>query len=242
MPYYFRNQVTPYVILFIERDGSTYLTSLLTSHPDIEAIYERFAVLKQKNASGPEQLAWAKDFFTPPLLGKKKALGFKTKLVDILDVDGFTNLLKQKNIKIIQMRRRNRVKAVVSRINARRLYEASGNWNLYKDADRMPAMEIDPDQFAEYLAEREAADDELQAYVDQLNLPTLKIVYEELLVDKQGVLDKIFAFLNIPSKPVQEKTLKNTSDDLRDAVLNFDQLRSQYAGTIYESMFDEVLV
>jgi LPS sulfotransferase NodH len=140
------------------------------------------------------------------------------------------------------MRRRNRVKAVVSRINARRLYEASGNWNLYKDADRMPPMEIDPDQFAEYLAEREAADDELQAYVDQLNLPTLKIVYEELLVDKQGVLDKIFAFLNIPSKPVQEKTLKNTSDDLRDAVLNFDQLRSQYAGTIYESMFDEVLV
>jgi hypothetical protein len=31
--FYLRNQVTPYVILFIERDGSTYLSSLLISHP-----------------------------------------------------------------------------------------------------------------------------------------------------------------------------------------------------------------
>ena len=35
---------------------------------------------------------------------------------------------------------------------------------------------------------------------------------------------------------------KNTNDDLREAVSNFDELRSHYIGTPYEQMFDEVLV
>ena len=198
MPMYFRSQVTPYVILFIERDGSTYLTSLLNSHPDIEAIYERLAVLKQKGAGSNEQLAWARDFYTPPLFAKTKARGFKTKLVDVLDLDGFTSILHEKQVRVIQMRRRNRVKAVISRINARRLYEATGNWNLYDKKDQMPPMRVDPEQFAEYLLERETSDNELQAYVDRLKLPVIKIVYEDLLTDKVNTLEKVFTFLNIP--------------------------------------------
>jgi len=242
MPYYFRHQVTPYIILFIERDGSTYLTSLLNSHPDIEAIYERFSVLKQKGADSAEQLEWARAFYSPSLISKTKARGFKTKLVDVLDLDSFTALLHEKQVRVIQMRRRNRVKAVVSRINARRLYEATGNWNLYDKNDRMPPMLVDLAQFADYLHEREAADDELQGYVDQLQLPVLKIVYEDLLTDKTSTLEKIFSFLKIPNKAVQEKTIKNTSDDLREVVLNFDELRAHYAGTPYLDQFDEVLV
>jgi hypothetical protein len=30
-------------------------------------------------------------------------------------------------------------------------------------------------------------------------------------------------------------------NDLREAIVNFDELRARYAGTRYESMFDEVL-
>jgi LPS sulfotransferase NodH len=242
MSYYLRNHVTPYVILFIERDGSTYLTSLLISHPDIQAIYEHFAVLRQKGATGANQLAWAEELYSPPLIGKSKAVGFKTKLVDVLDIEGFSELLRRRQVKIIQMRRRNRIKAVVSRINARRLYDATGNWNLYDKSDRMPPIEIELPLFETYLEEREAADDALQAYVEQLQLPTLKIVYEELLVDKDNILSSVFDFLNVTPKPVQEKTLKHTSDNLREVVLNFDQLRSRYQGTPYENMFDEVLV
>ena len=92
------------------------------------------------------------------------------------------------------------------------------------------------------MAEREVADNELQDYVDQLGLPTINIVYEELLMDKEQTLKKVFDFLNVPQRSVHEKTLKNTSDDLRDVVLNFDELRSLYIGSDYESMFEEVLV
>lgn len=240
--FYLRNQVTPYVILFIERDGSTYLSSLLMSHPQIEAVYERFAVLKQKGSGAGEQLEWARNFFTPPLLGRKAAIGFKTKLVDVIDKDQFASLLKAKGCHIIQMQRRNRIKAVVSRINARRLHERSGNWNLYKEEDRMPPANFDPDEFAQFLKEREDADQELDQYVNKLNLPTLLITYEELMAGKDIVLSKVFNFLNIPHLHLEGKTLKHTSDNLRDVILNFDELRSRYSGTPYELMFDEVLV
>lgn len=240
--YYLRPQVTSYVILFIERDGSTYLTSMLMEHPEIQAEYEKFAVLRQQGATGKEQLSWLEGFLTPPWIGKKAALGFKTKLVDVLDMDGFTRLLQSKGCHIIQMRRRNMVKAVVSRINARRLYEASGNWNLYKEADRMPPLEIDPQQFERFLDERKQADQTLDAYVSSLNLPRIKVEYEDLLVNRDRVMRELFTFIKVRPQQLQGKTLKNTQDDLKEVVLNFDDLRSRYRGTAYASMFDEVLV
>ena len=242
MPVFFRSQITPYIILFIERDGSTYLTSLLMSHPHIHAIYERFAVLRKKGASAQEQLDWASNFYNIPLLSRKAALGFKTKLVDVLNLEGFTDLLTRKNIRVIQMQRRNRVKAVISRINAARLHEISGKWNLYNETNRLPPIEVDLDQFDLYLKEREVADNQLNGYVDQLNLPKHKIIYEDLLVDKDNTLREIMDFLNVKHVPLQAKTLKNTKDNLSEAVLNLDELRQRYSGSVYANMFDEVLV
>jgi hypothetical protein len=150
-------QVSPFVVLFIERDGSTYLTSLLTSHPDVRVVYERFAVLRQNGADGAGQLAWAADFLSPPWIGRAAAIGFKTKLVDVLDPAGFARLMQSRRCQVLMMRRRNHVKAVVSRINARRLHESTGNWNLYDSADRMPPMVVDPAEFEAFLQERQAA-------------------------------------------------------------------------------------
>ena len=239
---YFRPQVTAYVILFIERDGSTYLTSMLMEHPEIQAEYEKFAVLRQQGANGKEQLVWLEGFLTPPWIGNKAALGFKTKLVDVLDMEGFTRLLQKRHCHIIQMRRRNVVKAVVSRINARRLYEASGHWNLYKESDRLPPLDIDPLQFDQYLEERRQADQALDDYAAGLGLPKIKVEYEDLLVNRDRAMNELFSFIKVRPQQLQGKTLKNTQDDLREVVLNFDALRARYAGTAYEPMFDEVLV
>lgn len=238
---YFRSRVTPYVILFIERDGSTYLSSMLKSHPEIHALYERFAEMRQRGADAQDQIRWAEEFFTPPLFGRYAAVGFKTKLVDVLDHEAFSALLKNKGCRIIQMVRRNRVKAVISRINARRLWEKSGYWNLYNEADRPSPLEVDLDQFAQYLQERIEADQKLDDFVSRLELPTFKIIYEDLLVDRDAVITKVFDFLRVKHFPVEGKSIKATSDDLRQAVKNFDELRACYTGTIYAPMFDEVL-
>ncbi len=241
-PFFLRQEVTPFVILFIERDGSTYMTSMLASHPAIEMVYERFAVMLQRGDGAAEQMAWAREYFTPPLIGRRAAMGFKTKLVDVLDLNGFATLTREKRCHIIRMQRRNMVKAVVSRINARRLYEATGKWNLYDKSDRVPPAAIEPAELHQYLEEREQAEQALNDYVRGLQLPTLPIAYEELLVDRDAVLASVFSFLGVEPHPVTAKTMKHTRDDLREVVTNFDELRASVAGTPYQAMFDEVLV
>jgi LPS sulfotransferase NodH len=241
LQYHLRSRVTPFVVLFIERDGSTYLTSLLASHPEVRVVYERFAVLRQQGASPQAQLAWADAFFSPPLIGRAAAIGFKTKLVDVLDPNGFARLLRARACRILLMRRQNHVKAVVSRINARRLHDVTGNWNLYDSSDRMPPMVVDPGEFDRFLKERAAAERELEDYVARLGLPTLRLDYEEMLVDRETALARVFGFLQVRPVALEGRTLKHTPDDLRRVVLNFDDLVHRYTGTAYEPMFREVI-
>jgi hypothetical protein len=241
-PIFFRPQVNRYVTLFVERSGSTYLATALASHPEIKALREELADLRQKGAQANEQLSWVNEFFNTPFMGPYKAYGFKTKIVDILDPDGFANLLKAKGCRIIQLLRRNTVKAAISTINARRMYQASGNWNLLSEADRQPAFEVDVDEFDVLIRQRQGWDRELQDYVNKLDLPTLQLYYEDLLKDESSFLGSVFEFLEVAPRPVKGKTLKNTEDDLRKAIINLDELRSRYEGTPFTAMFDEVLV
>jgi LPS sulfotransferase NodH len=161
--------------------------------------------------------------------------------VDILDPDGFSALVRQRGCKVIQLQRRNAVKAVVSTLNARRQWEASGNWNLLSESTRLPAFAVDVDEFDRLLEERERLDSDLERYVEQLQRPTLRLFYEDLLQDDEGFVRQTLTFLGCKTSPQPGATLKNTKDDLREAIVNFDELRARYAGTRYESMFDEVL-
>ena len=238
---FFSFKMTPYVILFIERDGSTYLSSLLVSHTHIDAVYERFAVMENKGATAMEQIEWSKQYWNKSLINKAAARGFKTKLINVLDQKLFRNLLIEKNVHIIQMQRQNTVKAVVSKINAKRLHDQSGYWNLYKETDRMPPMEIKVDDFQSLLTERENLEAELNQFTAELRLNKMVINYEDLLSDREAVLKSLFKFLNVEYKFVESKTLKHTSDDLRDVVLNFDELKNHYKNTVYETMFEEVI-
>jgi LPS sulfotransferase NodH len=209
------------------------------THPHIHAVYERFAVMLEKGASAQEQTAWAEKFLSPPLISRWAAVGFKTKLVDILDKDRFATILKGHDTRIIHMYRRNHVKAIISKINARRLYKASGYWNLYSEKDRMPPMEVDIQEVDKLLVERQDAEHDLDEYISQLSLPTIKIVYEDLLVERDKTIGKVLDFLGVRTHPLSETTMKHTSDDLRDIVENFDALDRHFSGTAYQSMLKE---
>jgi hypothetical protein len=237
----FRFQVTPFVILFVERAGSTYLVTALKSHPDVLALTEKLDALRQEGRDAAEQLAWAQGFLTPPLIGRYRAVGFKTKLVDVLDPNGFARLLRSLKCKVIRLQRHNSIKAVVSTLNARRQWEVSGNWNLLDESTRLPAFAVDLDEFEALLRERERLDRELEDYAQYLRLPTLSLLYEGLLRDQHDFIRQVFDFLEVQHRPVVGMTLKNTKDNLREAILNFDELRAKYRGSRYEPMFDEVL-
>jgi LPS sulfotransferase NodH len=237
----FRPQVTPFVIMFVERAGSTFLVTALKSHPDVMATTEKFDALRKEGKGAPEQLEWAREYLTPPLVGKHRAIGFKTKLVDVLDREGFASLMRERKCRIVRLQRRNAVKAAISTINAKRQYDKSGYWNLLQESTRLPAFEVDPEWFDSLLREREELDRDLEQYVATLQLPTLTMVYEDLLQDRDAFVNRVLEFIDVEVMPLPAATLKNTKDDLREAILNFGELKAKYAGTKYEPMFDEVL-
>lgn len=236
---FLRLQVQNYVLFLVGRVGSTYLTSVLSSHPHILALGEELAELEKDGVEA--QAARANELLSPPLIGRKRVRGFNVKLVHLADPSRFAGLLKEKNCKVVHMLRRNRVKSVISRMNGERLYRRTGMWGLFKESDRLPPLTVDLKQFDEYLKHRERVDAELDTYVRGLALPTLTIPYEDMLRAEHTVFKRIFSFFGVDDIPVQGETLKITGDDLREALANFDELRSRYIRTQYEPMFDEVI-
>jgi hypothetical protein len=210
----------------------------LTSHPEINMAGEKF---HDRMKEPSIQLQAMREFLTPPLLDSYRAIGFKIKLQDVGDPKGFAELLKERRVYIIHLGRRNLVKQAVSWIKAWHLYDATGDWNLYREQDRLVALTIDPAEFKTRLQQVEKRYRMLREYVMLLELPTLSLYYEDLLADKRNTIDLALSFLGVQIKPVEGKAIKNTSDDLRQAIGNFDELRSLYIGTAYEAMFDEII-
>lgn len=238
--FYFRNEVNKFVLFLVGRVGSTYITGLLNSHPQILALSEELSDLEEKGAK--VQLERAHNILTPPLVGRVKVRGFNVKLAHTVDPQSFAQLLNEKQCKIIHMQRRNRVKAVISRINGQRLFDKTGMWGLFDESNRMPPLTVNLEQFDGYLKHREKMDQQMEEYCKNLNLPLLSLYYEDLLRDEKEILNRIIDYLDVAHYPVKGTTLKITSDDLSKEITNFEELRGRYIGTEYELMFDEVIV
>ena len=241
-----QTDVTPFVVLFEGRSGSTFLIESLDSHPQICAEKEFLSTLRKRITTGKEapnaQLDWVRKFLTTKSIDGCGAVGFKTKLKDVLNPEGLAKQLREIGARIILLHRRNRIKLLVSLMNAIRLNDSTGDWNLYREEDRGAPLTVDVKEFQEWLESLERHHGQLVAYVNRLQLPTLSIHYEDLLVEGRDTLEQVCDFLQVPSQTLSWNTKKNTSDNLREVILNFDELRSKFVGTAYEGMFDEVLV
>jgi len=233
------SQIKCFVIFFQGRVGSTYLIEIMASHPEIFAVGEKFHDRRKNPAV---QLAAMREFLIPTNVQGYRAIGFKTKLHDVGDPKGLAKLLREQRAYLIYLGRRNRVKHAISWIMAHHLYQTTGDWNLYKHEDRPAATAISPTDFQTSLKWVEERNQALIDYVMSLELPTLSLYYEDLLTNEQENIRLALSFLGV--QPLAEKgnAIKVTDDDLRNVLVNFEELRSFYAGTRYEQMFDEIIL
>lgn len=214
----------------------------LNSHPDIDCWFEYFSVLNKRGASGPDQLAWFREFVEESKSGTGKVRGFKTKLKDVLDREGFHESLKTSDTLIVHMQRSNVVKQTVSFFNSMRLHDQTGDWNLY-DADReLGTLVVNAEKFDEWLKATARQAKEEERFLSTLPNRILSINYEEMLRDERRIFGRVFSFVGVAPREVKGKALKVSSDRLRDVLGNFNELYSRYKGTPYQSMFDEIEV
>lgn len=234
-----RSRVVRFVVLFPGRTGSTFLMSALRDHGSVRATGELIGPLRTEGWAA--QSARIAEWMHRPFLAPEQATGFKTKLVDVGDRDAFRAVLDAEQYRVIVLARDNHVKHVVSRANAKRLKEQTDRWNRRPGDDELPPVRIEIAEFTEALARVEEHQRDIEEWASALDRPVLRVTYEDLLADGQATFDRVCTFLGVPSRPLQGRTEKATKDDLRAALENFEELRTHFAGTAYESMFDEIV-
>lgn len=234
-----RHKLARFIIVFPGRAGGTYLLGGLKDHPELRVKGEPLGVLAKQGADA--QLDWLRHYYRGPLVSRAKAVGILTKFPDIVDPDRTADLLRDLGTRVVSLERRNHVKTAVSIIRARRLKDATGRWNKYSTDTELEAFDIDPDDLERRLERSRARKAATAEFAVELGLPLMRLTYEELLTDADASFARVFEFLGVAPMTVTSNSLKVTSDDLRDSVKNFDELRARYVGTELEPMFDEVL-
>jgi LPS sulfotransferase NodH len=223
--------------LFEGRTGSTHLTQLLNSHRQIRARGEELRVAG-KSGGVDGQIERVRKNLSFPRLLPIRAVGFKTKLRDVIDRHAFADTLRDLSPKVIHMTRRNVIKHTVSMFNAERIHEATRRWNVRDQEDiELPPIFVDPAHFEKRLQGRIERERELAEFIARLGLPVYEIEYDDLLRNEQAVLKGVFDLLGVKNLPTKSSLKKATSDELREAIVNYDELRSHFRGTPYESMF-----
>ena len=210
-----------YAILFPGRTGSTYLTDHLGNHPNIVANYE---ILSQYQESWEQQLGFLNELVFTRRSQQVTAIGFKTKVKDVHDLDAFLSYLQTHEFRIIHLTRTNQLKFVVSIVRANMLRQRTGTSNLiFHDQHPLGPTAIPVADFAK-ARKRLRRQMRLERIVKRLQLPTLKMVYEDLLENEQAELNRAFEFLGVRPASTSGKTLKNTPQDIRSAVTNLDEI------------------
>jgi LPS sulfotransferase NodH len=267
-PFFMSSEKTNFIILFQGRTGSSYLIDLLNQHPEITAESEMLVRLRKvsgfaENSGILDRFYGAFRLFRDGLPSMKqikavkqlydnpnpptRVIGFKTKVRDIENLLEMKNVLEPRNVKLIVMNRKNLVKKAISHITAARLNQKTKDkyrkvaWNLYDDKDRLGQQRIEIDEFRRSLKSVIFEHKILQAYAEYLNLDRLELEYSDLLRNRNEWLHQVFDFLGVTWADLESKMLKNTDDDLRKAISNFEELKSHYSGSEYEAMFDEII-
>jgi hypothetical protein len=237
-----REEKVCFTLLFQGRTGSTYVTDRVNAHPNVimePEVWGGWGFQLQQNELSDhiqKQHDWLSTFYLKERHSGAKAIGFKTKLSDVLDKRYFMNFLREHQIRIILLTRRNTIKLVISEINAQRLFDQASTWNLMSESSRLPSFTLDLDKFNEQLQWREKVEQWLTSYCSILNLPTKIFYYEDMLSDSQEFFAQLYDFLRVPFRDTVGKTLKNTPNDLRQVINNYEELLDRYQYTVYEPM------
>ncbi len=222
------------------RTGSNWLCTLLQSHPQILCHHEvfhpdeiyyavghrdgRLAHLgtpreRDHDPHGFLEQLWREDF-------GRSVVGIK--LLDGQAPELLARLLADTGVRKLLLRRQSRVRAYVSLLRARE----TGFWA------RTPydgvAVHVEAVDLLEFARRYDAYYAGLRAATR--SQPALEVVYEELQRDPR-VLARVLEFLGVDSSQVQLSTsiTRQSSDSLREAIGNFDELAQALRGSTLEA-------
>ncbi len=249
---------TKYIILALARTGSNYLASSLNSnqynicHGEIfnnakpEVIFSAYRHLRiaNKNAlrtRNSSSTNFINKYVFHNMPNTIQAVGFKMFLYhgSCKWLDVWDSLESINDLKIIHLRRRNKLKQFISNMVALKTNEwvkRSGDKEKTNYQTNKPRVEIEYQdclkQFEQIDAWEHMRDDRL------IENERLDIYFEDLLSNHTNEMRKIHDFLGVTHMDTISNT-KRQSTSLRDTILNYDKLKKQFSSSKWEKYFDE---
>ena len=167
----------------------------------------------------------------------RSAVGFKTKLKDVADLDLLRSCIAERDLVVILMRRRDLLRLAISRINARRLHAETGRWNVRGSDRRVGGADVTVEELVDALTRCRDDVRRLDDFVASSGVTPCEIEYADILAEPEAVFAKVQELLGVERRPLASSVVKNTRQDLAGAVGNIDALRRELASSEWSSVF-----
>lgn len=140
---------------------------------------------------------------------------------------------KDANLKILHLKRKNRLKQYLSLCRAWR----SNEWSCHTSTKlhTHKPIRIDFQNCLNYFNKMDQWGKKYHIIFKDND--ALEISYESLQQAPQNQLERIQAFLNLPIRKLNSPLLKQRGEPISDAIENYEELKHKFKGTRYEHFF-----
>lgn len=245
---------TRFIVAGTQRTGTTLLRTSLNSHPQVACHGEVFKLGRTPyalpdgyrhytRATLPRRMnalifarasirAFLDEMFSE---ADRAAIGFKLMLSHCKSRPDVWDVTKSFAPRVILVTRRNVLKTLVSR----RAAASSGVYHISRSLPvktavtewSVRAVPLDPSTIIRDLDAIAGEPAEWRAMIS--SLPHVEVVYEDYVRDQPAWNARLAEFLGVPSRDLHSDLKKISSDRLREAIANFDEVAAVLAGSRY---------
>lgn len=235
------NTRTFFAIVFIGRQGSSYLQGLIDSHPDATCEGELFSptahlladVLRRRTISFKNSRQKSVASYLEEVLHKKdgRAIGFKLPYMSLVQHPDVRDALEAFGYRVIRLSRDNLFDQYISF----KLATINGAWRSDRGAIRVGRFAADPADVEESFRKWTKWDSELARMVEAL--PNLHLTYEEL-TGGPGV-SRALEFLDLRRVSLHSPFKRQRSGTQSEIIENYAELKGHFARTEWARHFVE---
>lgn len=223
-----------FIVLSRSRTGSNMLISLLNSHPHIDVEGEIFAKLEGQNYQDILSRVYSEQ---PRHI---KAKGFKIFYYHPQDdkSQGIWSYLEEsKHISVVHLKRRNTLRTLISR----KIADSCGVWatrsSVNLDIKEKKSLIYTSAELEKGFRQTKAW--EIENDVKFSSHPLISIYYEDILDDSHNQFRYILDFLQVPFFSLKTEMKKQNPENMRDLVINYDELKFYFQETEWQEFFEE---
>ncbi|MEM7758247.1 MAG: sulfotransferase domain-containing protein [Cyanobacteria bacterium P01_A01_bin.40] len=225
-----------FVIVSHARSGSNLLLNSLNSHPNIIAEHEIFAA-HNRNIGENFQPTLDNLYRERPV--SAEAVGCKIFYYH-LNEDEWRQLSEIPELKVIHLKRKNRLSMIVSM----KVAFKTSQWGITKESERIDVAKkqvyLDYDYLCNSFNDIESWERNTQELFGDSQVKN--IFYEDLVSRYDESIKALFDFLAVPEIPPSEiktKHKKQNPEPLSQLIQNYDELKAKFAGTPWSHYFND---